>query len=403
MASKTPKPTRSSANSSQRPATKPAIKKAGGQRASTAKDKNSPLQNPGFGIEEMSAVLDAVKTANDPVLNAGLTKSRASAQASLKNTSTVDSQLKGSTQNSQSLESSNLGASTAKSKTIPLRIFQIYYEAWQRELLDPNFIALDNGKTTTELMEFAVFERLLKSEHVKDVQLWGALSWRFTERTGMTGAQLVKAIAAQPGKDVYFCDPVPVNEALFHNFWLQGETSHPQFLALCQAIFKVTGLPESELTGLQSSVLFSASNYYIGTPRFWMTYIPWVNQVLSAANKKLPPKIRDLMHSKLADDRDLHKGSTYVPFIVERLLPVFLKTAGKDLLAHKITLPLRESELNVHLKLLREMKDVAHRTKSAWLAACWVNYRNLYLMQANGKEWCDKHLRTITPTEIHFS
>jgi hypothetical protein len=403
MASKNPKTIQSEANPSPRPATKPVAKKAGGQRVSTAKDKNSVLQNPGLGIEEMSAVLEAVKTANDPVLNAGLQKPSASTQAPLKNASIAGSQSKATSQKSKSSEAPQSAAVTPKSSAIPLRIFQIYYEPWQRELLDPNFIALDNGKTTTELMEFAVFERLLKSEHVKDVQLWGALSWRFTERTGMTGAQLVQAIAAQPGKDIYFCDPVPVNEALFHNFWLQGETSHPQFLALCQAIFKVTGLPESELTGLQSSVLFSASNYYIGTPRFWMTYIPWINQVLSAANKKLPPKIRDLMHSKLADDRDLHKGCTYVPFIVERLLPVFLKTAGKDLLAHKIALPLRESELNVHLKLLREMKDVAHRTKSTWLAACWVNYRNLYLMQANGKEWCDKHLRTITPTEIHFS
>jgi hypothetical protein len=284
-----------------------------------------------------------------------------------------------------------------------LRIFQIYYADWQRDLLDANFVPLDNSRQSSELMEFAVFERLAKSEHIKNLQLWGSLSWRFAERAGMSGADFIKAISAQPGKDIYFCNPVPVNEALFHNYWLQGETSHPKFFALCQAIFKVTGLPESELTGLQSSDQFSASNYFVGTSRFWQTYIPWVNQVLSAANKKLPPNVRDLMHSKMADDRDLHKGATYVPFIVERLLPVFLKTAGKGLSAHKIALPKRDAELNVHLKLLREMKDVAHRTKSAWLAACWVNYRNLYLMQVNGKEWCDKHLRNITPTEITFS
>jgi hypothetical protein len=284
-----------------------------------------------------------------------------------------------------------------------LRIFQIYYADWQRDLLDANFVPLDNSRQSSELMEFAVFERLAKSEHIKGLKLWGSLSWRFTERTGMSGADFIKAISLQPGKDIYYCNPVPINEGLFHNYWLQGETSHPQFFALCQAIFKLTGLPESELTGLQSSDQFSASNYFVGTPRFWQTYIPWVNQVLSAANKKLPPNVRDLMHSKMADDRDLHKGATYVPFIVERLLPVFLKTAGKGLGAHKIALPKRDAELNVHLKLLREMKDVAHRTKSAWLAACWVNYRNLYLMQVNGKEWCDKYLRNITPTEITFS
>jgi hypothetical protein len=40
----------------------------------------------------------------------------------------------------------------------------------------------------------------------------------------------------------------------------------------------------------------------------------------------------------MADDRDLHKGATYVPFIVERLFPIFMKTAGKDLKGHKIAL-----------------------------------------------------------------
>ena len=367
------------------------------------------MQGPGVGVEEISAALEAAKIAADPTLGSVVnssTKPQPSSKEAPRAKPYPSAPKQGALPNT-AREPSMVGEVPAKSPgktpTPAVRIFQIYYEPWQRELLDPNFVALDNGKTTSELMEFAVFERLVKSDYVKDATLWGALSWRFTERTGMTGAELINAIAAQPGKDLYYCDPVPVNEALFHNFWLQGETSHPQFLALCQAIFKVTGLPESELTGLQSSDQFSASNYFVGTSRFWQTYIAWVNQVLSAANKKLPPNVRDLMHSKLADDRDLHKGATYVPFIVERLLPVFLKTAGKDLAAFKIALPKRDGELNVHLKLLREMKDVAHRTKSAWLAACWVNYRNLYLMQVNGKEWCDKYLRNITPTEITFS
>jgi hypothetical protein len=80
-----------------------------------------------------------------------------------------------------------------------------------------------------------------------------------------------------------------------------------------------------------------------------------------------------------------------------------MKSVGKDLKAYKIALPERERELNVHLKLLREMKDVACRTKSAWLAACWVNYRNLYLTQTNGPGWCKKYLRNITPDAIKFS
>ncbi|MBT8637325.1 hypothetical protein G6644_08695 [Polynucleobacter paneuropaeus] len=296
----------------------------------------------------------------------------------------------------------NLAKKPAGSLQSPLRLFQIYYEPWQRELLDPNFAALDNSKSDSELLEFAVFEKLAKSEYVKGAQLWGALSWRFTEKTGMTGADWVKTIQANPGCDIYYCDPFPHNEALFHNLWMQGDTTHPQLMALCQAVFQVADLPVEELTNIYPSNQFSAANYFVGSPKFWAAYLPWVANILSLANKKLPPKVRDLLHSKQADERDLHNGATYVPFIVERLFPVFMKTAGKGLKPFKIALPERERELNVHLKLLREMKDVAHKTNSAWLAACWVNYRNLYMTQANSKEWCEKHLRKINPPDIKF-
>ena len=285
----------------------------------------------------------------------------------------------------------------------PLRIFQIYSEPWQRDLLDPNFSALDNSKGNSELMDFAVFEQLIKSDYVKDAQLWGALSWRFAELTGMSGADWVKNIQAHPGYDVYFCNPYPQIEALYHNAWMHGETLHPKFFALSQAIFQVTGLPLEELTNLHPSDNFSSANFFVASPKFWTAYLPWVRNVLTLANKKLPPNVRDLMHSKLADQQGTDKGATYIPFIIERLFPVFMKTAGKSLKSYKIALPERERELNVHLKLLREMKDVAHRTKSAWLGVCWVNYRNLYLTQINGKEWSKKYLRSITPADIKFS
>ena len=285
----------------------------------------------------------------------------------------------------------------------PLRIFQIYREPWQRDLLDPNFSGLDNSKGNSELMDFAVFEQLLKSDYVKDAQLWGALSWRFAELTGMSGADWVKNIQTHPGYDIYFCNPYPQIEALYHNGWMQGETAHPQFFALSQAVFQVTGLPVDELTSLNPSDTFSSANFFVASPKFWAAYLPWVRNILTLANKKLPPKVRDLMHSKLADKQGIHNGATYIPFIIERLFPVFMKTAGKSMKSYKIALPERERELNVHLKLLREMKDVAHRTKSAWLGVCWVNYRNLYLTQINGKEWAKNNLRAITPTDMKFS
>jgi hypothetical protein len=341
------------------------------------------------------------KPKNEPVSSS---QSKMNGKSGFKDqaTSLPDAVVEGRSKAESVLES-DLTKKPAGSLQSPLRIFQVYYETWQRDLLDPNFSGLDNSKSSSETKEFSVFEQLLNNDVTKNAKLWGALSWRFAEMSGMNGSDLIKSIQAHPGYDVYFCNPYPQNEALFHNGWQQGETAHPQFLAMSKAIFEVTGLPLDELTSVSSSDLFSSTNFMVATPKFWGAYLPWVKNVLSLANKKLPPKVRDLMHSKLADERNLHNGASYVPFIVERLFPVFMKTEGKSLKAYKIPLPERERELNVHLKLLREMKDVAHRTKSAWLGVCWVNYRNLYLTQVNGKEWCKKYLRNITPTDIKFS
>jgi hypothetical protein len=297
---------------------------------------------------------------------------------------------------------SNLAKQPPRALNSPIRVFQIYFEGWQRELLDPAFYPLDNSRSTSELMEFNVFDQLQKNAATQGASLWGALSWRFGEKTGMSGAELVKQIVDHPGYDVYFCNPHPYNEALYHNMWLQGEISHPKFLEIATAIFNAVGLDTKEFREIEPSTSFAAANYFVASPKFWDKFIPFVKRVLVTADKRLPPAIRDLIHSKVADDKGLHAGATYVPFIVERLFVAFMRTEGKDLKSFKVALPERERELNVHLKLLREMKDVAHRTKSAWLAACWVNYRNLYFSQTNGKEWCEKNLRTITPTEVLF-
>lgn len=297
----------------------------------------------------------------------------------------------------------NLAKQPPRALNSPIRIFQIYFDTWQRELLDPAFYPLDNSRGNSEWMEFNVFDQLARNPATQGAQLWGALSWRFNEKTGLAGTELVKQILEHPGNDVYFCNPHPYNEALYHNMWLQGEVSHPQFVELVNAFYIATGLDPKELKGIEPSSNFSAANYFVATPKFWEKFIPFIKRVLVTADKRMPPAIRDLVHSKVADDKGLHAGATYVPFIVERLFMAFMRTEGKDLKAYKISLPERERELNVHLKLLREMKDVSHRTKSAWLAACWVNYRNLYLMQTNGKAWCEKYLRAITTTEVIFN
>lgn len=296
--------------------------------------------------------------------------------------------------------------STAKRSTpkTVVKLFQLVGAPKDLALVDPAMVALDYTRgLDNEWRELAVFEDLLKSPTVKGADLWGALSMRFTEKTGLTGAGLLKQIADNPGHDVYFCNPYPSNESMYHNTWLQGVTEFPQFFPVVQSVFQAAGLDVSELTSVHPSSSYSRGNSFVGNAKFWAAYVTFMRKVLAAAEKKLSPTVLNVLHSKVPDPRGVYMGATYVPFVVERLFSYFMHKHGAALKAHKLSLPKCEAELNVHQRLLREMKDVAHQTKSEWMAACWVNYRNLYLGQNNSKAWCAKYLRAITPTDVRFA
>lgn len=283
-----------------------------------------------------------------------------------------------------------------------LRIFQIYYADWHRALLDPAFVPFDNEGVPDALLEFAVFEGLARSEQVRGADLWGALSWRFAEKTGLSGTDLLAAIAAAPSRDVYYCNPFPHNEALYHNLWVQGETAHPDFLVLVRALFTAAGVGADETMLIEPASGFSTANYFVGSPAFWAAYLPFVRRIIGAVDH-LPAALQAALHSSAGDERGVHGGASYLPFIVERLFALFMRTDGAGLAAHKIALPAAEADMDVHLVMLRDLKDAAWAAKSPWLAACWTNYRSLYLKQHHGKAWCAKYLRAITPADIRFA
>jgi hypothetical protein len=283
-----------------------------------------------------------------------------------------------------------------------IKVFQIYYSPEQKSGLDPDFAAYDNSGNSSRLFEFSVFTRLAQSNEVRSAKLWGAMSWKFGKKAGISGRQLKEEIIAHPGYDAYFCNPYPENEALYHNMWVQGELAHPNFMPLCAEVFEVSNLPTELLTSVQPSSEFSAANYFVANQSFWRAYIGFVSRVLISADKNLSPTAKRILYSSTADKFGAHAEASYIPFLVERLFTIFLRTDGKHFKTFKLALPGREKKDNVHLKLLAEMKDVACRTKSMWLAACWINYRNLYLSKIYGDSWTKTHLKHITPASISF-
>jgi hypothetical protein len=281
-------------------------------------------------------------------------------------------------------------------------VFQIFFEAAQRSNLDPGFLPCDNAGQNGPLREFNVFERLAAEEAMRIAPLWGAVSWKFSAKTGLDGEGLAQALRQHPGCDLYYCNPSPETEALYANLWQQGVTAHPGFREICESVFEAAGLDPRQLDAITPSQGFSSCNYFIGSQAFWRSYLPFVRGIVDQARASLPKSMARMLDSSLGDPRNLHAGASYWPFIVERLLPLYLRGPGAALKIHKITLPGTESRLNTHLKRLREMKDVAHRTRSQWLYSCWLNYRNLYLLQTAGRDWCTRYLPQLSPAEISF-
>ncbi len=284
-----------------------------------------------------------------------------------------------------------------------IRVFQIHYHPEQIAQLDPAFVAYDNAGDSSPLLEFNVFRKIVASGLAEGADLWGALSWKFTQKTGLSGQELINTIRVNPGYDAYFCNPFPETEALFHNLWCQGETAHPDFLNLSFDFLQAAGLPTATLDELSPSWLFAATNYFVATPDFWQNYLRFVSDALDQAQANLLPPARIVLFSSLADPRSMHAEASYLPFIIERLFGLFLSLHGDKYKAFKYLARKADTPApNEHLKTLNAIKDKAIATQDKWLAGCWLNYCRTYVALVHGRAWARQIHATAMPTRLQL-
>lgn len=287
--------------------------------------------------------------------------------------------------------------------TNSVRIHQVFYKDEQKPFLDAAFSPLDNGAHNDETLEFGVFKRLYGDGSFEGADYFGALSWRFSEKTGLTGQALMEVVRSNPNVDLFYMNPFPHNEALHQSLWLHGAERHPGFQEICTAFFEAAGLEPTDIYRFSHSSEFSVCNYFVARPAFWKAYIPFVERCLEKAEAGMPAELCKRMHSAEGDWKGIHKGATYVPFIIERLLPAFLKSPeGRMLRVHKIPLPAKEAKLNDDLRELRKMKDVAILARSARILDLWREKREAYCHIYFGKEWCDRHMRLLNDAPVFW-
>ncbi len=283
---------------------------------------------------------------------------------------------------------------SAASAVRPLRLFQVKVDAQAPS--DPHCepFTLPTGGS---LPLIAGMRLLSQDLSLQSSALWGLLPADFTPRTGLDSTSLGQAIAASPGFDVYFCHAHPELESVYHNPWLQAETTHPHFLVLAREFLKAADLPDTPLDNLSHSSLFATGHLIVASPAFWADYLAFIETALSQVHLKIGKTAR----AALFDEQTPAGKFSYLYLIVARLLGHFLIAKANTWKACKLALP-QDSELNPHLRLLREMKDNAVTQQSRWLTACWANYRALYFSQTLGKSWIANNLAAISPKVLKF-
>lgn len=237
-------------------------------------------------------------------------------------------------------------------------------------------------------------------EHRVSGKLWGVAPRQFAQLTGISAVAWNQGVLANPGRDVYFCNPLPAEEAIYPNPHTRWLAEVPGAASVWQALMTDLGQVHWPQAYWPSGT-FMVPHFWVATPAFITAYRTFVQQSMGRLEKVLSKRVSQNWHQPGV--WSAYPEESLYSLVAAYLLPVFLRTSeGQSFKAFKIMLPQAEARLNAHLRSLRSLKDAAISGRSLWLAQVWLNYRNLYLLQVQGQRWCDRYLRSITPSAIHL-
>jgi len=205
------------------------------------------------------------------------------------------------------------------------KIFQIYYKPELEEHCDPLFVPLDNtANPRPELREWDVWDRYHEQRLDENLDLWGYFSWKFKEKTNLTGQQVYNHIVSNPDYDVYLFNPCIVNEALFANSWYQGDLWHQGISDIANTFFAKLGYKDVDVLSMlldRNRTVFA--NYVVGNQKFWTKFMDFSRQLFTEADKdaNFKEQVFGAGRSNYAHDSSLPMFT----FLIERLIPTFLE------------------------------------------------------------------------------
>jgi hypothetical protein len=214
----------------------------------------------------------------------------------------------------------------AKRRITPARpraiMFQNFYAPGQEKKLDPAFVPHDGTRNArTDYREVALFVRMYHAGQHKAADYTGIVSPKFGEKTRISGADFLRFVERNPGYDVYFINPYPINAYYSFNVWEHGEICHAGLIAVAQDLFDRAGIQCDLATlGRNSHATLLYCNYWLGNERFWDRFIDLNLRLLRAA-ESLPPRARERL---FALDPEYPDPVPILPFVFERVFSTLL-------------------------------------------------------------------------------
>ena len=268
-----------------------------------------------------------------------------------------------------------------------IKIFQIYFKPELIAHCDPHFVPLDNtANPNPELREWDVWNREYDKLIASDLEYWGFVSWKFKEKTNLTGQQVYDFINAYPGQDVYLLNPCILNEACFANSWEQGDLHHPNITEIGNKFLNKIGYGDVDVKAMlldRNTTVFA--NYVVGSRKFWTKFMEFSRRLFTEADADpvFKQEVFGAGGSNYAHDKSLPNFT----FLIERLIPTFIELEQLSAVGFKHspdTLAMKYQPYADDIMALSDLKVAVNRYNSDELYDIWNFYRHKFLGQHQG-------------------
>lgn len=268
-----------------------------------------------------------------------------------------------------------------------MKIFQIYYKSEQQEHLDPAFVPYDNtSNTDPAIQEWLIWDKMYQQCVDQGLDQWGFVSWKFHDKMGITGQDMVDYIKANPGHDVYLFNPAIINEAVFTNGWEQADYYHPGLSDLANEFLERTGVEDYDVKEvLLDRTRMGFATYFVASRKFWDGYMALTRQIFTLAEKDATFKYK--VFGEGLSNYNLNKALPMFPFLNERLVSNYMDLNNLDVLPYihtPKTLPAKYQPYIGEISALSDLKVAVNDYESDEIFNAWNKLRQAFLNRYQG-------------------